>query len=868
VSGQVFLLLTAGAGRATAKPLAARVGAGVYGQALCRAGVPGGSPDLRRSALAAATEAARMLYRERHLDREIVVNYAIGEGDSEAFGNVVGRSAELAFAVALAAAVIECPLPAVAATGAVEDGAVCAVEGVAEKLAAALEVLPPGGIFAFPSANEQAVPDSLRQAAAARGIVAVAVHRLEELLARLGVPITKTWLREPFRGLEPFGFSHASIFFGREAETAAVVALMARRPAVLVRGPSGAGKSSLVLAGVMPALLRRDGCVRWGLLRPRDIAAYADEAGECEALGRALMSAWRHDEQGGLGTAAADDMPAATGLDAGAVAAWLKDSGARTPVLLIDQLEELFEARLQASTVEALARFLADLNGRGVALIATITNAALPELMKLPALAACIGVEGQYVLDAGPAPTLIEAVISAPAAAAGLRFETGLQAELIASASHGGTDVLPLLELLLTELYDRRDPATRELRLSDYRAAGGLDGVISIRAESVFDGLPPAQKELVPPLLWKLATAGAIETADFAADHEIHGLLKAYQDRRLLVRDRAVREGATLRPAHEALLRHWARAADQRRADAADIGLWLDLTREARQSQRGERALVPAGPQLDAARALLQRRRGFWTPSEAAVIDYVERSVRQLGRRRVLLGLAAGLPAATCAAWGGRTAWAWWQAQFETHIDFNDVSIQGKEDRIAAEPYLHGRGIAVTDRIPASSRIIIVRNLGVYSGRAARGLAGEYFLTQDVDDTTAPVSFTLSFDRPPRRVGLRRAELWAATGSGVTHPAWHAEALDADGRVLDTAGENLLRALPDRGQPHRLLMLDEQARAIGMETDFVPQRLHILGRDSARDIPALRITSDYRLGGMPFAGVHAVLINELILFYA
>jgi hypothetical protein len=101
----------------------------------------------------------------------------------------------------------------------------------------------------------------------------------------------------------------------------------------------------------------------------------------------------------------------------------------------------------------------------------------------------------------------------------------------------------------------------------------------------------------------------------------------------------------------------------------------------------------------------------------------------------------------------------------------------------------------------------------------------------------------------------------------VTHPAWRAEALDAGGSVLDTAGEALLRALPDRNDPHRLLMLDEQAWVIGTETDFVPQGVHIVGSGSAGAIPALRITSTYRLGGRPFAAVHAVLINELILFY-
>jgi AAA ATPase domain len=873
MTAPVWLLLTAGAVRGLARPLTVRVGAGVHGQAVRRVDVAGGDSELRHAATRAATETARILYRERHLDREIVVNFAIGA--NEPIGHVIGRSAELAFAVALAGAAVARALPAVAATGLVEQGgAIRPVDGLAEKLAAALEVLPRGGVFAFPAAGEQGLPDQLRAAAAARGVTLMPAYRLEDLLAQLGVVITRTWLSEPFRGLEPFGFAHASIFFGRDTEIAEIVALLSRRPAILVRGPSGTGKSSVVLAGVVPALLRRaDGeQVRWGLLRPRDIAAQPDAR---DALARALRLAWAHDEQGGLGAGLGDGLEAAAAgsaggaLDADAFVVRLRAHGARRPVLVIDQLEELFEPRLPVATVDALAAFLAEISRRGVALLATITSAAMPEFAALAPLAACFGVEGQYVLEPRHDPTLLEAVIGAPAAAAGLRFETGLQAELVAAASHGGADVLPLLELLLTELYDRRDPATRELRLADYRAVGGLDGVISARAEDVYARLSPDQQAAVALLLWKLATAGAVETPDFPAGHPIHGVLAAYQKRRLLVRDHADGEGATLRAAHEALLRHWSRAVAQRRADDADIERWLDLVREARQRGRGERALIPSGPQLEAARGLLQRRRPFLTQGDAAVVDYVKQSLHQRQRRAVLAGLAVGVPLVAGLGWGGEFAFRRWRAQFETHITFDDVEIGGKDREIPAEDYLLPLGIRISARTPAESSIVIIRSLDFYGGRAASGVAGQHFLTQQVSDKTVPNDFTLTFERPPRRIGLLRAKLWAATGSGVSHPAWRAEALGADGGQLDAVSEDLLRAIPDPARAHRLLLLDRQSRVIGSAGDFVPEQLFVVRTSgAAQGIPSLRITSDYRLDGEPFAGSRSVLINELILFYA
>src|SRR5213076_2949293 len=56
----------------------------------------------------------------------------------------------------------------------------------------------------------------------------------------------------PYRGLLAFDQRHRGLFFGREAETAAVLGELRAHPLVLVVGGSGAGKSSLVRAGVAP----------------------------------------------------------------------------------------------------------------------------------------------------------------------------------------------------------------------------------------------------------------------------------------------------------------------------------------------------------------------------------------------------------------------------------------------------------------------------------------------------------------------------------------------------------------------------------------------------------------------------------------
>jgi energy-coupling factor transporter ATP-binding protein EcfA2 len=58
----------------------------------------------------------------------------------------------------------------------------------------------------------------------------------------------------PYRGPEPFTPGQAGMFFGRDADIAALAKRVHAQPAVVVVGPSGAGKSSLVQAGLVRAL--------------------------------------------------------------------------------------------------------------------------------------------------------------------------------------------------------------------------------------------------------------------------------------------------------------------------------------------------------------------------------------------------------------------------------------------------------------------------------------------------------------------------------------------------------------------------------------------------------------------------------------
>ena len=64
--------------------------------------------------------------------------------------------------------------------------------------------------------------------------------------------------------------------------------------------------------------------------------------------------------------------------------------------------------------------------------------------------------------------------------------------------------------MTLALLFDRRDPARKLLRWSDYTAMGGLDGAIANQAETVLRGLSASVSEELGPLLRQLTACVAV----------------------------------------------------------------------------------------------------------------------------------------------------------------------------------------------------------------------------------------------------------------------------------------------------------------------------------------------------------------------
>ena len=532
---------------------------------------------LFESAKSAGRLAYRILLGEGVVRSQLWVEY-------EVLGqhvNVMGRSADLLFALALLTAKwrkAKEPYAAIAATGVLDaEGAVQGVERTVEKIAAAVRDLETSAnaVIFYPAADDSAVARWRRTAHVPAHLELRPVAHLEDALAHLGYRLEKVYLHNPFRGLEHFGYEHRSIFFGRDREVGEVVEQLLRRgnsgaPGLAVEGASGSGKSSFVQAGLLPALiehrfqsdaiqedLRRaafSSAAGQAIWRPGRLTAKADEA----QLAMSIHDCWR---------ALPEFAPKA--LEKPQSLKELADErrefwpASMRFVWVVDQFEELFDLRLEDALIELFGQFLGELQSDGVWTLASVRSDALPELKRHEALRQVFGAnEGSYYL-ATLSGTALDDVIISPARAAGLTFGMGPEGkpldQLLREAAYDEKGSLPQLQFTLNELYQRR--VGKELTYAAYQELGGLAGCIATTAESVLSAAGPEATHAVPRLFRSLvsvddssrATRRYAPMADVIADPVQSRILSRLIETRLCVTDQ--RDGKSVVAfAHDTLL--------------------------------------------------------------------------------------------------------------------------------------------------------------------------------------------------------------------------------------------------------------------------------------------------------------------------
>ena len=116
-------------------------------------------------------------------------------------------------------------------------------------------------------------------------------------------------------------------------------------------------------------------------------------------------------------------------------------------------------------------------------------------------------------------------------------------------------------------------------------------------------------------------------------------------------------------------------------------------------------------------------------------------------------------------------------------IDFDTVDASAQS--VDAGEYLGRFGITISGVTPGST-VAVINNGNMYGGKAALPYSAPNYMTQiGVND---PVSFTLSFSVPVDSFSFVRPELLTGP-TGITHPAWSANAFDAAGLQVSLVQE-------------------------------------------------------------------------------
>ncbi|MFD5416776.1 NACHT and WD repeat domain-containing protein [Streptomyces sp. NPDC127069] len=584
----------------------------------------------------------------------------------------------------------------------------------------------------------------------------------------LAVPVAWTAGQPPYPGLEAFGEEDAAVFFGRERETAALVARL--HPAVPARahrfvsvvGPSGSGKSSLVRAGLLPALtVRRSRWTAYPAITPG-----TDPVG---ALRRALDGA------------AADGRPG---------------------VLVVDQLEELLtlsgpgeRAAFAAAVREELAR------RPKLWLVGTLRSDFLTGFLE-DELAFLV--RDPVVIGALEREALHE-VVARPGAAAGVSFEPGLVSRIVDDC--GGGDALPLLAYTLQELYRLAGGPSAVIGFAHYREAGGVAGALVGQADRIrAELLGPAgdggsgPDPVVRTLLRLVTVQGEEPVRRRVPRSELtpaeQETADAFVAGRLLTSDAGV-----LDLAHEALLRRW---PPLRRAVAEHVeqlrrrGEWERWAQEWEFAGRGE-AFLLTGERLAAALAW-QEQAPAGLEVSALVAEYVERSARADGaaRARTADAVAARVlesrepEAAVAVALAAVTEWA----PTPSALQALRTALDGSLLRAVRGDF----GAAVTGAAwsPDGARLAACSGDGrlrVWQARALEEGGGP----EDGEGQAAPVVLDVPGDRP-------RAVAWSPDGALLACAAQDGrraqdarDARDARLTVWDTASWRTVAALRQPG---------------------------------------------------------------------
>ncbi|MFQ5628545.1 MAG: caspase family protein, partial [bacterium] len=428
-------------------------------------------------------------------------------------------------------------------------------------------------------------------------------------------PIPK---KNPYKGLKSYDEKDQDLFFGRERVVDDLRTKAEKNNLLVVVGVSGTGKSSVIKAGLLPVLRSN---------RYRILPVIRPGTGPVATLEEMLK------EAGFLNKNAS--------LKKGPPPALLEKLGRRKTVLLIDQYEELVTQCSNKDKRERFKKILQQLlDIRSLKIILTVRADFEPQLARGPL--ADDWKKGRCSVPWFTHDELREAIVG-PVQREAFIFESsengeyGKERELVdeiiqeVAQSPGA---LPLLSFTLSEIYNAyekdEDKRPREFKRKYYDDLGGVMGAVHTKAENLYNCLGSDQERqtLKKIMLRMVSLEGGIAGRRVMND-EWRYASKKENDRAkkivsLLEKERLIVVGKNyIEPAHDALVRAWARLQDWIDEVGKDKILLLDKVKTATKEYRQVGTLWDDSPRLDELKDELNNKDTLLSKRE---IDFLRKS--------------------------------------------------------------------------------------------------------------------------------------------------------------------------------------------------------------------------------------------------
>ncbi|MBV8886677.1 MAG: CHAT domain-containing protein, partial [Chroococcidiopsidaceae cyanobacterium CP_BM_RX_35] len=418
-----------------------------------------------------------------------------------------------------------------------------------------------------------------------------------------------TWLQLggvlpcPYRGLFSFQEEDAHLFFGREQFIQELVAAVNTKPLVAVVGPSGSGKSSVVFAGLVPQLRRKE----QGLLPP-EIVTFRPGNNPFEALAAALADSCHIIKElinptmaGRMADALRQDDKTLSGI-----VNRLKKVSAVRLILIVDQFEELYTLCPQPERQPFLDTLLEAMKlAPAFTLVLTLRADFYGAALSYRPLSDAL--QGATYNLGAMSRSELQLAIAEPATRMHVRLEPELIERLI-DAVWGQPGRLPLLEFALTQLWSKQRQGW--LTHQAYLEIGGVEAALANHAETVYDQFSEADKQRVQQVFVQLVGLGKgmeatrrLATRDEVKEENWNLVVRLASSRLVVTNHNDATGSETVEIVHEALIRNWGRLGQWLRSDGEFRG-WQEQLRIARRqwesSGSDEGALLRGKPLVDA----------------------------------------------------------------------------------------------------------------------------------------------------------------------------------------------------------------------------------------------------------------------------